>query len=1027
MQDKYDQLDNRLSSSSYMQDCDTEWDLREELGKIIDQMKMELQKSSEELEVQKKTQEQTERRKEQESNKNDEQDDATWDAAGTGGDIMKQHKVSEEEHPQKSFFKNTPHSDIQGIIRRSTLKSPLELMQHLNLENFYPNKLTTESVLSVGSPKKKKSKSNVAFSYLEKLLMLNYRVRFVIEENENQNCTLSTKTRGKWNSGILDEVSDASRNYGATCKAFAKGIPQSVSEKKIFYQNDPLDEFLSEKNDSNNSQENEKIHPMDVQMAVFHCTDSFLRQYMVTKLSYCQYALPLLVPSPTSTDIDLPLWTFQQIKKTWKPAGAPSISLPVCQIKAPMVFFCRLGSVSTSKSQLLNSVINPKHDTFFHRNSPGSSRSRQFMEGLVEIAWYCPAGNTDDLFNEFIAFCNLHGDAVDHKKQTAFFTEQATVNIILMENVKPRDKDRKLLEKLYSSSKPFICVISDVQKGPLKIMPGLNVKIGLNGRNSNELNNDVTDAIKTCLQKCNFSPTFSLEESLALAKCFGFRVDEDLVDYQEGKTEALEIMKLLEGEDISQIKNKFLPCQGKLWHEWARKNKELHRLCGKMERTNSTLAEMDKIRKTQRMSNLTFMKSFVKNLQSNRKTQTQEFVQWIRYFIDNKFSYQVSQVHQKYNSKWLEVQKLKNTQGKSEELKDLLKQLEEVSEELDMVTLGLEHIFREMGQIYEAWATVPDEMGVDISAYPAVVADLLIYGHPLELMDGDAAHVPLIWIKSVLDKVTERLGDQRVFVLSVLGLQSSGKSTMLNALFGLQFAVSAGRCTRGAFMQLIRVKDEDKEELKFDYLLVVDTEGLQSLELSGKSTFSHDNELATFVIGLANMTLINIFGENPAEIQDILLIVIQAILRMNKLHLNPRCMFVHQNISDIKALEKNMEGKIHLQEKLDQITVSVGKTEGRDVKCFSDVIKFNIQTDVHYFAQLWEGNPPMAPPNPRYSENAESLKQAILEAAVQQKALRFSELKVRIEDLWTAVLNEDFMFSFRSSLDMAFYWKQSAL
>ncbi len=102
-------------------------------------------------------------------------------------------------------------------------------------------------------------------------------------------------------------------------------------------------------------------------------------------------------------------------------------------------------------------------------------------------------------------------------------------------------------------------------------------------------------------------------------------------------------------------------------------------------------------------------------------------------------------------------------------------------------------------------------------------------------MDGDAAHVPLVWISAVLDELIQKLGDQRVFVLSVLGLQSSGKSTMLNAMFGLQFAVGPGRTARGAFMQL-RVSDEMKTQLNIGYILVVDTEGLRALELSGRST-----------------------------------------------------------------------------------------------------------------------------------------------------------------------------------------------
>ncbi|KAI4886807.1 hypothetical protein NFI96_004701 [Prochilodus magdalenae] len=431
---------------------------------------------------------------------------------------------------------------------------------------------------------------------------------------------------------------------------------------------------------------------------------------------------------------------------------------------------------------------------------------------------------------------------------------------------------------------------------------------------------------------------------------------------------------------------------------------------------------MKLIRSQQRETSLDLIKAVCKNLNSKHNTKKAYFVRWLGVCLDLLFLEELSEVTQQYYKQLSDVHALKQRREITDDFRKKQEELQTLSEKVEAVSCGLEHIMREMGQIYEAWAERPGEMPAEVSALPAVAADLLISGHPLELMDGDAAHVPLTWIESVLDKVTETLGDQRVFVLSVLGLQSSGKSTMLNAMFGLQIAVSAGRCTRGAFMQLIRVKEEVKEELKFDYLLVVDTEGLQSLQLVNKlSGLTHDNELATFVTGLADMTLINIFGENPAEMKDIIQIVVQAFLRMKKVKLTPSCMFVHQNVADISAGEKNMEGKNQLQDKLDEMTHLAAAEEVYSAEYFTDVIKFNIQTDVHYFAQLWEGNPPMAPPNPRYSENVESLKQAVLTAAAGKTCLTLSELKVRIRDLWTAVLSEDFVFSFKNSLEIAAY------
>ncbi|MCJ8738901.1 hypothetical protein PDJAM_G00041020, partial [Pangasius djambal] len=179
-----------------------------------------------------------------------------------------------------------------------------------------------------------------------------------------------------------------------------------------------------------------QIHPMDVQMSVFLCADDFLRQIMVTKLAQCQYAIPLLVPNSFSGKIEFPLWSMRQIYKSWKSTDASgkiiSKTVPVYKAETPMVAFFRLGSVSSSKSQLINNLINEKHNTFFHRNCPGSSRNHLLMDGVVEIAWYCPSGKSSDHFTECIAFCNLHGDCSRAETQREILTNMASVNVILL-------------------------------------------------------------------------------------------------------------------------------------------------------------------------------------------------------------------------------------------------------------------------------------------------------------------------------------------------------------------------------------------------------------------------------------------------------------------------------------------------------------------------------------------------------------------------------------------------------------------
>ncbi len=194
-------------------------------------------------------------------------------------------------------------------------------------------------------------------------------------------------------------------------------------------------------------------------------------------------------------------------------------------------------------------------------------------------------------------------------------------------------------------------------------------------------------------------------------------------------------------------------------------------------------------------------------------------------------------------------------------------------------SFGLEHLIREIGQIFEAYSSCGDNYNY-CSQLSMAVAQLLVDGYPIELMDGDAAHVPMHWVTAVLQQAIKILGnDHKVYVVSVLGLQSSGKSTMLNTTFGVQFNVSAGRCTRGAFMQLLPFNTELLSLTGCSYVLIVDTEGLKAInqDIEEMERQEHDNELATFVIGLANLTIINIYGESPGELDDIIPWFVQTV------------------------------------------------------------------------------------------------------------------------------------------------------
>ncbi|XP_067472122.1 interferon-induced very large GTPase 1-like isoform X3 [Thunnus thynnus] len=922
------------------------------------------------------------------------------------------HKSQEEERINSSVSQQNQtgtNMDEDGnkdksvnISKERNRKEQAEietLLSRLHLQDKYEKKLTPGDFLKIGPSVKQHSdtsEKDLAHTFLQKLMMLDYRARYIPVKQDSPEMSHS----------MCDPVFD------------------TVDTEDI-----DLEALLSTSVDSNQPKQSH-VHPMDVQMAVFHCSDSFLKQNMITKLSRCQYALPLLVPDLVTMDIECPLWTFRQIRKSWKITQTKDDSnivtmksMPICKAETSMVSFFRLGSLSVSKSQLMSTLINDRHSTFFHRNSPGSTKSRHLLDGVAEIAWYCPAGKPNDAFTDCIAFCNLHGDAVMNEKQRKILTEKSSVNVVLFPTLNKSDQSTTVVSALLKSPKPLICLIVDNDCGAVKIKEG-KYKMGLKDRSWS----DVSEELKGIIGKLLSEPhtSFQLE---TMAEVSGIKVDEDDEVCKKGKCAAMKIVNLLKEMDVSKIKDEYLPCQGKLWHDWCKINKEQYHLKGEEGETEKAKKQQELERKRQEQcaaSCSKLIKLFIESLSSLPSEEREYFLKWIHILIDALSTDDLSSILQKYDEKWSEVLDLKKKHDKSDQLISKQTELEKISAKLQSATFGLEHIFREIGQIYEAHKSLQEQTTMEEtywSKYPELAAELMISGHPMELMDGDAGHVPLTWISSLLDEVIKKMGDQRVFVLSVLGVQSSGKSTMLNAMFGLQFAVSAGRCTKGAFMQLVKVSDEMKKDFQFDYVLVVDTEGLHALELAGNATLHHDNELATFVVGLGNMTLINIFGENPADMQDVLQIVVQAFMRMKKVKLSPSCVFVHQNVTDIAAVEKNMDGKRRLQEKLDQMAKLAAKEEVCDAECFSHVISFDVKEDVKYFAQLWEGSPPMAPPNPGYSESIQDLKNFILSKASQSKGTTLSQFKSNIEDLWNALLKENFVFSFKNTLEIAVYRK----
>ena len=813
------------------------------------------------------------------------------------------------------------------------------------------------------------------------------------------------------------------------------------------------------------------IHPVDCLLSILLCSDDFLCQDLLSRLAKCQLALPFILTDPFNSHLYTPLWAMCSIIKEWKSIDGNNKPIPhtcpIIKYPMPIISFIRIGphlKNNLSKSKILNDVISDAHhDYFFHRDCRGGQYKSIIGRGLVDICWYLPSGKLSGTFPDAVTFLNLHGDARDYPKQCRFLSRISSMCIALISEEDPQFGDCMLacLTK-FNSSFGGIYFLNATEKNlkGLKSMFENTHVINLTTRTVTRTAAEIKDTLRSRIKirVVEMKDCKSIEH-LCHAYKENIVIDEDSVAYQKGLLHANNLRDIITeyGDKKPSVKEVMLPLQGEhLWKAWASNDKELHRQIKKASETiQEYTAKIESMKNSLRSGQLTHVKSlssvmklFIESLldlqRDNAGNLRNYFLQSLKLELNSLSRGSISEKQYEYQKIRKELSKIQaESHAEKNEMKSemsrLQNELEILQEDIIDSSFGLEHLLRELGQVYEAAVEgkLNDEdtsshgiLDFYISSLPKAAAELLIEGYPLELMDGDAAHVPLGWVIAVIKEAASILHDPKVFVLSVLGLQSTGKSTMLNTTFGLQFNVSAGRCTRGAFMQLLPLDQELKNRTKCSYVIIVDTEGLRAPELDPLKTQKHDNQLATFVIGLANMTLINIYGEVPGDIDDILQTSVHAFLRMNKVQYYPSCQFVHQNAG------VNIRGEVSrakFSQKLNRFTSDAAREEQCEgqFETFNDVIKFDDQSDVHYFPGLWKGDPPMAPVNEGYSQTAQSLKHQLVQIICKRASISSSEenigdlslssFHVKINDLWNTLLKEKFVFSFKNTLEITAY------
>ncbi|KAL7403504.1 hypothetical protein ABVT39_001409 [Epinephelus coioides] len=727
-----------------------------------------------------------------------------------------------------------------------------------------------------------------------------------------------------------------------------------------------------------NTDRSDAINPLDLITALFLCSDSLLQQYMVVKMVLCQFAVPLLLPNYETSEITMMLWSMREIVQTCRPSFQAfrkfNYEERIVLSDIPLVSFVRLGRTISSKSQMLNKLFSNTqeyHDIFYHRNMVCGDVSRRISDGLVEISWYLPCGNRNtDKFTEPLAVANLRGDIRVFEEQFSFLCQTSAAVYIFCDE---SEADYfKILEG--KDVKAKVILISSVQ-GKTSTLKMMTMKPNLKTTNVSQKKKSDAELIKAlqeliCKMLENCPDKVSVANLADRARWCGILVDEDSDECQSAWKNAGKITAHI--ANTSEFKDKQLPFQGNIWKELSRLETEYWRLRKVGNQNTEVYRESLKTKekelrgKQQRFKMTAAMLSFLHGMVTS-EVQRYYFLKWLEIDLDNLSRHQLSALQDRY-------------QELSEKFPQDKEEIAEIDKQISVCSLGLVHFFRECGQLYECASHLPEysHQKKNVEQLPRLCAQMLLNGFPLELVDGDAANIPMKWITEVLTELHHILHpSSKLKVITIIGAENSGKSTLLNTMFGLRFAVSKGTCTRGAFIQLISVNKAVRKELGCDCIMIIDTEGLKPHQMV-QDDHSHERnkEVASLAVALSDTIIVTVSRGNSKE-KDILEMVLHAFTRLKNVGKKPLCHFVHTNMSAKPAVEKKKRGT-ELVKHLNEMIWKDTRMKKAKVTKISDVMEFDPDSCTWYIPPVWHGTPPMASFSVDYSETLHALKKRLI-------------------------------------------------
>ncbi len=271
-------------------------------------------------------------------------------------------------------------------------------------------------------------------------------------------------------------------------------------------------------------------------------------------------------------------------------------------------------------------------------------------------------------------------------------------------------------------------------------------------------------------------------------------------------------------------------------------------------------------------------------------------------------------------------------------------------------------------------------------------------GGEFELIDGDNNQIMDRSLKALFSKIHPNESEKKeCFVVSIIGPQSTGKSTLLNFLFNTSFQMSAGRCTQGLYASYFKTDFPNAQDC-----LVLDSEGLLSIERNDEK---FDKKLTILAMAISQVMIINVNGELNEAMKKIISISLFAAKQLrlctNK---KPIIFFVLRNMTDTdKKKQVQMIDKI--REEFEEVA-KLSKVNFRDIFDYRESDSFELMYSAYNKDEVGDKLFNICIVNASFRNSCEALRHKIFNEAGNGKSLPFNNLHEFLKttrDVWQCV------------------------